>query len=78
MKTFLIINLKNRNLSNIFILNLSLYYMAQRKKIVSFWARKKITKPVKVKFRTSSGKIISFKATKKITKLVKVKFKARK
>ena len=48
-----------------------------KKKIVSFWATKISTKPVKIKFRTYDGKIVSFTANKKITKPVKVKFKAR-
>jgi hypothetical protein len=49
-----------------------------RKKKVSFWARKKISKPSVVKFVTSEGKLVRFKATKKITKPVKVTFYAKK
>ena len=45
-------------------------------KTVSFWAKKKYTKPVKVRFK-SGGKTVSFIANKKFTKRVKVKFKAR-
>lgn len=49
--------------------------MARR---VSFWATKKIRKPVTVKFRRSDGSIAKFKATKIIKKPVKVNFYARK
>ena len=48
------------------------------KKWVSFTARKSVTKPVKINFKTSSGKGVSFIAKKTVTKPVKVKFKARK
>jgi hypothetical protein len=47
--------------------------MKGRKK-VSFWATKRITKPVKVSFKTWEGKRVSFWATKRITKPVKVTF----
>lgn len=49
-----------------------------KKKTVSFTARKKVTRPVNVKFRTSSGQLVRFKAKKIVTKPVKVRFKARK
>ena len=48
------------------------------KKRISFVAKKSVTKPVKVKFKTKTGKKVSFKATKLVTKKVKVKFLAKK
>lgn len=45
---------------------------------VSFIAKKKVTKPVKVKFYTKTGKKVSFAAKKKVTKPVEVKFYAKK
>ena len=48
--------------------------MAQEK--VSFWAMKKISKPVRVKF-VSEGKLISFWATKKEKVPTKVTFHKR-
>ena len=50
--------------------------MARKK--VSFVAKKSVTKPVKVKFKTTSGKKVAFKATKSVTKKVKVSFLAKK
>jgi len=50
----------------------------QRRKRISFVAKQNATKPVKVKFKTTTGKRISFKATKPITKKVKVSFLAKK
>ncbi len=47
-------------------------------RIVRFTARKIVTKPVKVNFKTQSGKRVSFVANKKMTKPVQVKFKAKK
>lgn len=44
------------------------------KKLVSFAATKKVSKPVKIKFQTKSGERVSFTATKKIPKPIKVKF----
>ena len=45
-----------------------------RRKTVSFIAKKKVSKPVRVKFTTKKGKAVSFSATKKVTKPVRVKF----
>ncbi len=50
----------------------------QRKQKVSFIAKKKVSKPVKVKFYTKAGKTVSFTAKKKVTKPVRVKFYAKK
>ena len=44
----------------------------QQRKRVSFVTKQVVTKPVKVKFKTTSGKKISFKATKPVTKKIKV------
>lgn len=49
-----------------------------KKEKVSFVARKKVTKPVRVKFYTRAGEKVSFTAKKKIAKPVKVEFYARK
>ena len=49
-----------------------------RKRKVSFWAKKKVSKPTVVRFVTSEGKLVKFKATKKVTKPVKVTFYAKK
>ena len=49
----------------------------KRRKKVDFFAYKKVTKPVRVKFQTSSGEQISFKAQKAFTKRVKVSFFAK-
>jgi hypothetical protein len=51
---------------------------ATRREKVSFTATKKVNKPVKVSFKTSSGEKVSFKATKKVSKPVKVSFYRRK
>ncbi len=48
------------------------------KKIVSFTAKKIVTKPIKVNFETSYGERVSFTANKKVTKPVEVRFKAKK
>lgn len=48
-----------------------------RKKRISFWATKKVKKPVIVKFRRSDGSVARFKATKIIKKPKKVTFYAR-
>jgi len=47
------------------------------RKKVSFVAKKKVVKPVKVKFYTRSGEKVSFTAKKKIVKPVKVEFYAK-
>jgi len=47
--------------------------MARRQR-VTFKAHKKVTKPVKVSFKTRAGEKVSFKAKKTITKPVKVSF----
>ena len=43
-------------------------------KKVSFWATKKIKKPVKVKFVNREGEMVSFTAHKDVLKPVKVTF----
>lgn len=48
------------------------------KKLVSFKATKKLSKPIKVNFTTETGQQVSFKATKKITKPVRIKFYTKK
>jgi len=50
--------------------------MARRQR-VTFKARKKVTKPVKVSFTTKAGQRVTFKARKKVTKPVTVNFFAR-
>jgi len=41
---------------------------------VSFIATRKIAKPTKVSFKTSTGKKVSFTATKKVSRPVRVTF----
>ena len=48
------------------------------KKIVTFTAKKTITKPIVVKFKTREGKVISFISKKIVTEPIEVKFKAKK
>ena len=48
--------------------------MAKGRKKVSFWATKKVRKPVRVRFRTRNGDVVSFRAKKKVPKRVKVHF----
>jgi hypothetical protein len=48
------------------------------KKKVSFWATKKVRKPVIVKFKRLDGSIAKFKATKIVKKPTKVTFYAKK
>ena len=48
-----------------------------RRKRVTFTARRKVTKPVKVSFKTRAGEKVSFKAKKTVTKPVKVSFLAK-
>lgn len=50
--------------------------MAKRR--ISFKATKKVSKPVTVKFKTSTGKTVSFKAVRKISKPIRVTFRSRK
>ncbi len=50
----------------------------EEKRNVSFIARKDVTKPIKVQFKTSEGKSVSFIAKKTFTKPVKVQFKTKK
>ena len=50
--------------------------MARRQR-VTFRARKKATKPVKVSFTTRAGQRVTFKARKAVTKPVKISFLAR-
>jgi|GEM_PF-3992349 len=52
--------------------------MAERRKKISFTAKKKVTKPSTVKFTISSGESVKFTAKKKVTKPVKVEFYAKK
>jgi len=49
-----------------------------RRKKVSFWATRKVSKPVKVSFVTRTGERVSFRAVKKVSKPVKVVFYAKK
>lgn len=48
--------------------------MARR---VSFWATKRIRKPVFVRFRRSDGSVAKFNATKIVSRPVKVNFFSR-
>jgi len=48
--------------------------MPKRKQKVSFIAKKKVIKPVKVTFYTREGEKVSFIAKKKVIKPVKVEF----
>ena len=48
--------------------------MKKKKKRVSFWATKKVSRKTRVSFRTSYGERVSFTATKKVPKTVKVSF----
>ncbi len=41
---------------------------------VSFWARKTVKKPTRVRFVNRYGELVSFKATKKVTVPKKVTF----
>jgi len=45
---------------------------------VSFIAKKKISKPVKIEFYTKEGKKVFFKGYKQVTKPVRVEFYAKK
>jgi len=49
-----------------------------RRQKVGFIAKKRVRRPVRVKFYTRTGKEVSFKAHKKITRPVRVKFYAKK
>lgn len=49
-----------------------------RRRTVSFIAKKKVSKPVRVKFSTKKGETVSFTATKKVTKPVRVRFSVKK
>jgi hypothetical protein len=44
---------------------------------VEFKAKKKVSKPVAVDFKTKSGKEIAFRAKKSVTEKVPVKFRAK-
>ena len=44
---------------------------------VSFKASKKVSEPVRVKFKTKDGQRVSFPAHKKVKKPVRVSFRAR-
>jgi hypothetical protein len=45
---------------------------------ISFWAKKRVTKPVRVSFKTGKGKRVSFTMTKRFSKPVRVSFYAKK
>jgi len=49
----------------------------RRRKLVSFWGTKKVTKPVKIKFRRASGEKVSFSGHKTVTKRVRISFLAK-
>lgn len=49
-----------------------------RKKKVSFWAIKKVSVPVRVRFRDKFGRPVSFRAVKRIPTPVKVTFYTKK
>lgn len=51
--------------------------MVVGKKKVSFWATKKVQKPVRVRFVNKSGELVSFKAKKKVSIPKKVTFYAK-
>lgn len=51
--------------------------MVKRKR-VSFWVTKKVSKPVRVRFVDKHGELVSFKATKKVSKPIKVTFYVKK
>lgn len=48
-----------------------------RRQKISFSAKKRVSKPVKVEFFTKTGQKVSFRGHKKITKPVKVEFYAK-
>jgi hypothetical protein len=49
-----------------------------RRKTVSFTAKKKVSKPMRVNFYTRTGEKVSFTAKMKVTKPVRVKFYVKK
>ena len=51
--------------------------MANKRKRVTFKAHTKVTKRVKVSFKTQAGQKVSFKAKKSVTKPVTVNFLAK-
>ena len=51
--------------------------MSTRRKKVSFEATKRVSKPVRVSFRTTAGKRVSFQATKRVSRNVRVEFYAK-
>lgn len=51
--------------------------MTSRRKRVTFKANKKVTKPVKVSFKTKAGQKVSFKAHESVTKPVTISFLAK-
>ena len=51
--------------------------MARRQR-VTFRAHRRVTKPVKVSFKTKAGQRVSFRAKKAVTKPVTVSFLAKK
>ncbi len=50
----------------------------QRREKISFIAEKKVSKPVRVEFRTKEGEKVAFKAHEKVSKPVRVEFYAKK
>ena len=50
--------------------------MARRRKI-SFWATKTVTKPVRVRFVNQYGELVSFRARKKKKKPIRISFYTR-
>ena len=48
--------------------------LKKKKKKVSFWTTKNVTKPQRVEFMNKYGELVSFKAKKTIKKPVKVTF----
>ena len=48
-----------------------------RKKRVSFWATRKVSKPVRVSFETRDGDVVSFRAVRKVSRPVGVSFYAK-
>ncbi len=52
--------------------------MSKRREKISFIAERKVSKPVRVEFRTKEGGKVAFKAHERISKPVKVEFYAKK
>lgn len=52
--------------------------MTSRRRKITFWATKKASKPVTVRFITSDGELVRFKASKKVSKPTRVSFYVKK